>query len=186
MADFKLGLSLVYKAEYNNNPKKALHQVKGEEFMTYKGINRKAWPSWAGWKLIDGHLGEPAKITEAISVICNNDTELEALVYSFYKKNFWDKNSLDKIIPQHTADEIFTTSVLTSPSTAAKFAQKIIGVAIDGAIGPVSIKKLNEFDSSLFDKKYDQEEINHYLALIAAKPKFKIYEKGWKNRAVAV
>jgi hypothetical protein len=186
MADFKTSLALIYKVEYNNNPKKALHQVKGEDFITYKGINRKAWPNWAGWKIIDTYLNGAPKVTEAISVQCNNDSELEEMVLQFYRVNFWNKNSLDKINSQHIADEIFVSSVLTHPRTAAKFAQKVIGVPVDGAIGPITIKKLNEYDVALFDKKYDQEEINHYVELIAQKPKFKIYEKGWKNRAVIV
>ena len=61
MADFKEGLKLVYKVEYNNDPKKALHQVKGETFITYKGINRKAWPKWEGWVIID-----PRGVTAAV------------------------------------------------------------------------------------------------------------------------
>ena len=186
MANFLEGLKLVYKAEYNNDPKKALHQVKGEDFLTYKGINRKAWPSWEGWNIIDSYLKANGNSIAKASPICNADTKLETLVQVFYKKNFWDPNKLDILTHQHTADEIFTTGVLTHPKTAAKFAQKVIGVAIDGSFGPITIKKLNEFDWKLFDKKYDEVEVDHYMALIKANPKFKLYENGWKNRAVLV
>jgi lysozyme family protein len=185
MANFNEGLKLVYKAEYNNDPKKALHQVQGEEFMTYKGINRKAWPNWEGWKIIDKYITEHKVLSKA-SPFCDADPELEKLTQIFYKKYFWNPNKLDQLTYQHTADEIFTTGVLTHPKTAAKFAQKVVGLAIDGVIGPVSIKKLNEFDWKLFDKKYDEAEINHYMDLIKANSKFKQYEKGWKNRAVAI
>lgn len=185
MADFKEGLKLVYKAEYENNPKKALHQVKGETFITYKGINRKAWPNWEGWAIIDKYIKEQGTIAKA-SPLCNSDSVLEAMVQKFYKTNFWNPNKLDQLIHQHTADEIFTTGILTHPKTAAKFAQTVVGLAVDGSIGPISIKKLNEYSWELFDKQYDQVEIGHYMDLIKANAKFKMYEKGWKNRAVAI
>lgn len=185
MADFEKSLPLVYKAEYNNDPEMALTQVQGEEFITYKGINRKAWPTWAGWQIIDSYIKSKGSIKEA-SPFCNQDQNLENLVKMFYKKNFWDANSLDQIIPQHTADEIFTTSVLAGVKIAAKLAQRVIGVVDDGEIGPKTIAALNAFDASLMDKDYDDEEIKYYKSLIAANPKFAIYEKGWINRALAV
>ena len=185
MASFEKSLPLVYKAEYNNNPKLALTQVTGEDFITYKGINRKAWPAWAGWQIIDTYIKSKGSIKGA-STFCNLDQTLEGLVKVFYKKNFWDTNSLDSIIPQHTADEIFTTGVLVGVKTAAKFAQRVLGLVDDGAIGPKTIAALNAYNASLMDKNYDDEEIKYYKSLIAAKPKFAIYEKGWINRAVAI
>lgn len=185
MASFEKSLPLVYKAEYNNNPKKALVQVQGEDFMTYKGINRKAWPAWKGWSLIDVYIKKFGSLSLA-SPLCDVDPKLEEMVKLFYKVNFWDVNSLDKVIPQDTADEIFTTGVLVGVKIAAKFAQRVIGVVDDGEIGPKTIAALNAYDARLMDKKYDDEEIKYYMSLIKAKPKFKIYEKGWKNRAVAI
>ncbi len=185
MASYEKSLPLVYKAEYNNDPKQALAQVPGESFITYKGINRKAWPAWAGWKIIDGYITKMGSV-KAASTTCNADQTLEELVHTFYKKNFWDANSLDSIIPQHTADEIFTTSVLVSPKMAAKFAQRVLGLVDDGAIGPKSIAALNTYSESLFDKQYDTTEEAYYHSLIVSNPKFAIYEKGWNNRAVAV
>lgn len=185
MASYEKSLPLVYKAEYNNDPKQALAQVKGEAFITYKGINRKAWPAWDGWKIIDLHIQEKGSI-KAASTICDADQVLEGMVKVFYKKNFWDANSLDSIIPQHTADEIFTTSVLVSPKMAAKFAQRVLGLVDDGAIGPKSIQALNSFSESLFDKQYDNTEEAYYHSLIVSNPKFAIYKNGWDNRAVAV
>lgn len=185
MASFEKSLPLVYKAEYNNNPKKALVQVKGEDFMTYKGINRKAWPSWKGWAIVDVYIKKFGSLVLA-SPLCDVDPKLEALVHSFYKTNFWDRNKLDQITNQHMADEIFSTSVLVGVEIGAKFAQRVIGVTPDGDIGPKSIAALNNYDARLFDKTYDDEEIKYYMNLIHAKPKFKIYEKGWKNRAVAI
>jgi lysozyme family protein len=93
---------------------------------------------------------------------------------------------LDSIIPQHTADEIFTTSVLAGVKVAAKLAQRVIGVVDDGEIGPKTIAALNAYNASLMNKNYDDEEIKYYKSLISANPKFAIYEKGWINRAVAV
>lgn len=185
MADFRISLKLLYNLEYRNNPKKALDQVKGEDFMTYKGINRKANPKFLGWTIIDKFIKENGTLAKA-SPICDADPILEKYTQEFYKKNYWDVNHLDKITHQKIADEIFTTGVLTHPKTAAKFAQKTIGVAVDGSIGPITINKLNNYNETLFDKKYDETEINHYLALIKNNSKFKIYEKGWKNRAVEV
>jgi hypothetical protein len=185
MADFEKSLELVYQVEYSCKPDKALHQVSGENFITYKGINRKANPNFKGWAIIDKILKDCGSLSKA-SICCNDHDELETLTKDFYKINYWNPNKLDDVLDQHIADEIFTTGVLTHPKTAAKFAQRVIGVNDDGVIGPASLKALNSYSSKLFDKEYDDEEIKHYMNLIKNNPKFKIYEKGWKNRAVAI
>lgn len=57
---------------------------------TYQGIARKFWPKWEGWPKVDSY--KPLKHNQFI-----NDAELESMVRTFYRINFWDKIKGDQI-----------------------------------------------------------------------------------------
>lgn len=56
MSDINKALVFVFKLEYNNNPDKALEQVQGEDFLTYKGLQERDDTDFAGWKKIHDAL----------------------------------------------------------------------------------------------------------------------------------
>ena len=79
MANYKEAIAKVLKHEggYVNDP-----DDKGGE--TYKGISRKNWKVWSGWKIIDNSKSL-ANFPKCLYV----NTLLNEYVIDFYKRNFW-------------------------------------------------------------------------------------------------
>lgn len=184
MADFKKAINEVFKLEFNS-PVNALHTNVGEVGYTFCGVYQKANPKWSGWKIIEETVKKHKGDIKKASAECFANTSLVDSCKSVYEANYWTPYKLGELT-QTAAEEIFVFGVNTGMPTAIKKAQKLAGVTQDGKVGPATIKAINSINESVFDMKFDQEEIAHYAELIAKRPAFKQFEKGWKNRAVAV
>lgn len=66
---------------------------------TYKGIARKFWPAWSGWKIVDEW--KKTHTMKKGDIIPN--PVLDKLVQDFFEMNFWKKNNLDKLTNQSLA-----------------------------------------------------------------------------------
>ena len=138
-----------------------LHKNQTEEAQTYAGIYRKVHPTWAGWRAID--------------VGSRPDT---ALVKEFYKEKYWDKfDGIDN----EKRYILFEYGVNAGVFKAAKLAQAVCGITIDGVIGDKSRAAINSTDN--FVLLYTVARIKHYNDL-AAKDKYRPYLRGWINRAL--
>jgi lysozyme family protein len=98
------------------------------------------------------------------------------------KKFFWDKWHADDIKSQAIA-EILVDWVWGSGVWGIKIPQRILGVAQDGNVGPLTLKRVNEYPNQheLFDK-IKQARIEFIDGIIKRKPSQVRFEKGWKSR----
>lgn len=144
MADFITAYKITSKIEgfYDND----LNDY-GKE--TFKGISRKYFPNWSGWRLIDSfkhHSGFPNNML--------GDKSLEDLVLKFYKEAFWDVNNLDKVDSQIIAEELFDTGVNLGAQKAALFLQMALNslnkrgslypnISEDSSVGVGTLKALD-------------------------------------------
>ena len=64
-----------------------------------------------------------------------------------------------------------------------KIPQSILGVTQDGNVGPLTLKKVNDYSNQheLFDK-IKQARLNFIDGIIKNNPSQSRFEKGWKNR----
>ena len=116
-----------------------LHTVKGDRGgPTYAGIARNRWPLWKGWTKIDAD---------------QYDDELKAMVYDFFKREFWDRIQGDDIGAQEAAYHIYAFAVNAGRRTSIKIAQRITGTTVDGYWGPKTFHALNRF---IQDEKDEQ------------------------------
>ena len=182
MASLEKSMELYKQVEHKNRPDKLLHKNEGEHGLTFFGIYEVAHPNWKGWPIIKRYLANTPDI-EKCSIILSNVSDLTKLVYEFYRREFWNKADLDSIIEQSKADEIFIFGTNAGIKVAIKKAQELVGVVIDGEVGPKTIKAINDFDTEKFDIFYDIEEKEHYDKLIALNERLRINQKGWYNRA---
>lgn len=185
MADIREAMAILKVVEHSNRNDKLLHSNKGEQGLTFFGIYEKAHPEWKGWDIVKGYLSFTPDIRKC-STILAGVKDLEDLVYDFYKKEFWDIARLDEINSQKIANEIFIFGVNAGMPISVIKAQFIVDAVADGKVGKNTIKALNAFDENRFDILFDEEEIKHYDKLIRLHSKFKINEKGWHSRAMAV
>lgn len=144
---------------------------------TYKGISRKFWPYWIGWKSIDS-LKKHSNFPEIIS----QKTIIDISVKAFYKVNFWDKMNLKLIVNENSVLQLFDMAINSGIKRAVKIAQRVCGVAQDGIIGPLTAFQINSMGYQFTDQ-YIKGRIEFYESLVEKKPRNKKFLSGWIRRA---
>lgn len=184
MAEFDTGyrLTLAHEGRYVNDP-----TDRGGE--TWKGIARKFWGKWEGWVIID-----QAKEQENFPTILNELNTLDNFVKQFYKKEFWNKLSLDQIKDQDIANEMFDTAVNQGTKTAAKYLQEALNllnrnerdyqdIAVDGAVGPVTLGIANNHKRPYnILKTLNGLQFMRYYNIAKKNPSQEKFFNGWLNR----
>ena len=171
MADFETAFNLtaIHEGGYSNNP-----ADRGGE--TYRGISRKFYPDWSGWQSIDDRGSS-----------CN----VELLVMSFYKREFWDKLQAELLDYQPIASELFDTAANMGNFASAKMLQRAINLirpdllSVDGLIGRKTIEAANDLSDS--DKEFVYRAQNalqayRYITIIERDPSQSVFAKGWFQR----
>lgn len=185
MADFKKSYAVVRENEggYANNP-----NDRGGE--TYKGIARKFWSEWEGWKIIDSYKKHVRNFESDLE----KDQGLQDAVLAFYKRYFWNELSLDQVNDQQIATELFDTGVNMSTNTAGTFLQRSLNVLnnqgrmypdllVDGRIGAKTIQVLNAHKSpSRVLKMLNCLQGAKYVAICENNPSQEEFMWGWMNR----
>lgn len=111
-----------------------------------------------------------------------------------YRSAFWDRYGFGRL-----ADEIaiktFDLAVNMGARQAVKLLQRAVracgvdGVADDGVLGPITLGAVRRIDGDLgpyaLRAALRSEAAGFYRALIAARPPFEKYRRGWLNRAYA-
>lgn len=109
---------------------------------TYLGISRKANPYWKGWEMVDAIKQQNPKSLWNRKM--KEHTGITRLAKELYKHKYWDIFKLDEIKSQKVARQIFDTAVNCGSKTAAKIAQRILGIKDDGKITNSLIEQLKK------------------------------------------
>lgn len=104
---------------------------------TYCGIARNHWKNWKGWSIIDGK--KPIKTGTIFKI-----PELDALVKSFYKANFWDVVGGDSIEDQSIANTLYDFGVNAGTGRSIKNLQSALGLSQTGKITNELIEAIND------------------------------------------
>lgn len=165
MAEFKAAHKYIAPNEGGWN------DVEGDD-ETYIGINRRFWPNWEGWKIVDAH--KPLHYNEVIA-----DDNLNGLVNQFYKRNFWDNMMGDFIDSQAVATYLYDFRV-NAGGNAIKAIQKVVGAFPDGTIGDKTIHAINDFHGDLLYLLHTARCDYYRSKATNGSAKFL---QGWLNRA---
>ena len=133
--------------------------------MTNLGVTKRVWEEWVGHEVDEKQM-------RALT---------PALVAPLYKKKYWDKVCGDEL-PTGLDLAVFDLAVNSGPGRAAKMLQKVLGVPQDGAIGPQTLAKAVNVDSSKLIADYNAER----LAFLQALPTWGTFGKGWGRRVAEV
>jgi lysozyme family protein len=133
--------------------------------MTNLGVTKRVWEEWVGHDVDEKQM-------RALT---------PELVAPLYKKKYWDKVCGDEL-PTGVDLAVFDLAVNSGPGRAAKMLQKVLGVTQDGAIGPQTIAKALNIDSSKLVADYNAER----LAFLMALPTWGTFGKGWGRRVAEV
>ena len=133
--------------------------------MTNLGVTKTVWEEWVGHPVDEKQM-------RALT---------PELVAPLYKKKYWDKVCGDEL-PTGVDLAVFDLAVNSGPGRAAKMLQKVLGVAQDGAIGPQTLLKAVNVDSSKLVADYNAQR----LAFLMALPQWDTFGKGWGRRVAEV
>jgi len=180
MADIKEAFKLLMKLEFGS-ASTALEKNATESGYTFMGIYYTAHPDWSGWDMVKQVVSACSDLRTASSKLYH-DPDMQEMVYSFYKEEFWDLAHLDDV-SQIQANCIFTFGVNAGMKTGIIAAQRVVGVPDDGQIGPMTMRALQAFDDDIFNMKFNTIIKSYYDHIMNVNPAKSIYIKGWYNRA---
>ena len=179
MADFKKAYKKLMELEIGS-AENALTVLPTENNMTFMGIYRSAHPKWKGWQIVDEAVSK-CGFKKAGAILCD-DREINKMVESFYKKEFWDGIKGDAIENDDIARNIFIFAVNAGVNIAVKKAQRIIDVKTDGILGNITLKALNVYPPKEFVRKYKESLRVFYQSLAEKDASKMVFLKGWTKR----
>jgi lysozyme family protein len=125
----------------------------------------------ANWEAYVGH-----KVTQDDMKKLTKDD-----VKPLYKKNYWDAVSGD-LLPSGLDYAAFDFAINAGPAASRKMIQRALGVVADGAIGPNTLKAINEADAKKLIQKFSDAKTTFYKGL----GNFNVYGTGWLKRVADV
>ena len=99
-----------------------------------------------------------------------------------YRSLYWNTIAGDQL-PATVGLIMFDVAVNCGVGQAAKSAQTIAGVKVDGAIGPISLKAIAAVKLDDFVDQFVSTQHRYYLALVRKKPAKRKFHKTWQKRA---
>lgn len=116
-------------------------------------------------------------------------TRLRNITYPLWldilKTMFWDRWQADTITNQSIA-EMLVDWVWASGKYGILLPQKILGVRVDGVVGPKTIAALNAQDPARFFPKLVAERKAYIDRICANRPANNKYKRGWLRRINAI
>lgn len=139
-----IGTTLGHEGGHVNDP-----NDRGGE--TYRGISRKWFPDWDGWKIIELRKDLPNFPSNL-----REDPTLNKLVIDFYYEEFIKSINLHLITDGDVVKEVFDSGVNCGKHTACRWLQEAYNLCnqnqqigpdltVDGKIGPNTANAVNRF-----------------------------------------
>lgn len=100
---------------------------------------------------------------------------------AIYFRDYWTPMNLQEIYNENLVLQIFDMGVNAGIRRAIAIMQRIVGVAADGIIGPITEAAINVSEDNLVEL-YKQERRKYYRALARRKPELEVFLRGWLNR----
>ena len=171
--------------EFNNREDKFLHRNIQEKSYTLGGVYQHIHKENTSidWDFVDNIVKLCKGDYKRASILLYNDKRTYDQIKTFFKKEYWDIISLDEVESNKICQEIFLMGVVSHPRTAARLAQRLLGVADDGFIGKHTLKALNNYSVEMFDKQYDVLEKKYFDIIVKKNENLRINLDGWYNRA---
>lgn len=96
-------------------------------------------------------------------------------------RQYWDRWKADQIRDQQVA-EILVDWVWGSGAWGVKIPQRILGVAIDGNVGPKTLAAVNAMDPRKLHQLIWDERLKFLQGIVRSNPSQQRFIKGWTNR----
>lgn len=137
------------------------------------GINEGSWP------------------VEYAAIAAADVSARAALISDFYLKNYWDPRRLVSLTSQDIANRVLAADVNMQFHEGGVLLQKAVNtlggaqVAVDGAIGPITLAAANACDPVALLSAFRKQAVLYYQEVVARNPADEAYLAGWTSRAMA-
>lgn len=129
--------------------------------MTNLGVTKRVYEAWVGHEVDEA----------AMRALTPDD------VAPIYRKKYWDAVRADDL-PSGVDWSVFDWGVNSGPKRAAQALQRIVAVADDGAIGPITLRAVYDMSAEkIIDEMYSARQ-RFYERLST----FDTFGKGWTRR----
>lgn len=164
MADlFPTGMSFFWRPE---NDGQGFHDdPRDPGGATSWGVTLRMWNNW-----LDMH-GSVTTVVDDFARL------LKEGFLPFYRAQYWNSVRCGNMGP--IGIQVFDASANAGPGHAARFLQTVLGVEVDGELGPQTLKALNNADPLKVNLAFCTTRERYYNAL----PGAKYFGKGWDRRA---
>lgn len=133
--------------------------------MTNLGVTRRVWEEFTG---------KPASESDMRALT-------PAKVGLLYKARYWDACKADDL-PAGVDYAVFDAAVNSGPRQAAKWLQRAVGVADDGAIGKMTLAAVAAKPAADVVQRFNDQR----MAFLRGLSTFNTFGKGWSRRVADV
>ena len=133
--------------------------------MTNLGVTKAVWEEWVGHEVTE-------KTMRSLT---------PADVKPLYKRKYWDKVCGDDL-PSGLDYCCFDAAVNSGAGRAVKWLQGVVGVDVDGALGPKTLAAVRAFNRDQAISDYCKRRLSFLTDL----PTWKTFGKGWTARVIKV
>jgi lysozyme family protein len=104
---------------------------------------------------------------------------------AIYRAKYWDALLCDDL-PKGVDYAVFDFGVNSGISRSAKYVQRIVGVAADGIIGPVTAEAIGKYDPKLLINQLLDRREEFLTQIIQNNPSQRVFQRGWFRRTKEV
>lgn len=103
-----------------------------------------------------------------------------SVVESIYKRQYWDKVRADQM-PQSVRYPLFDYAVNSGPGAAIRALQRVLNIADDGVVGPMTIAAANNYTGHL-----GAALVGYRLEFMTDLRTWSTFGKGWSRRLASI
>lgn len=129
---------------------------------TNMGITQNSWNEAVSAGLVSGEL---------------KDASLDQLEL-ILRKNYWDTCKCESIV-RGVDLVVFNMAMISGPAEAARLLQSVVGIQVDGAIGPITLEATNTRPADELIVALTSRDESFFATL----PGAKYFDHGWDRRA---
>lgn len=99
---------------------------------------------------------------------------------AIYKRDFWDRAQCDRL-PPDLAFQVFDGAVNSGIGNSIRWLQEAAGVAVDGVVGPLTLRKVGDMDTGIIVARYNGVRLKFMTSLST----WDVFGRGWARRIAA-
>lgn len=99
---------------------------------------------------------------------------------AIYKRDYWDRAQCDRLHPD-LAFQLFDGAVNSGIENSIRWLQEAAGVAVDGVVGPLTLRRVGDMDTSIIVARYNGVRLKFMTSLST----WDVFGRGWARRIAA-